>query len=76
VTPRPIIHRHAKVAYLTPQAFAEHFAISTMGAYRLLHSGAVKWVRVGRAMRIPISELERFTKAAEGAAYTDVWGDE
>jgi excisionase family DNA binding protein len=71
----PIVYRHARPAYLTPQAFAEHFAISTMGAYRLLHSGAVKWVRVGRAMRIPITELERFAKDAEGAAYTDVWGE-
>jgi hypothetical protein len=29
----PIVYRHARPAYLTPQAFAEHFAISTTAEY-------------------------------------------
>jgi excisionase family DNA binding protein len=75
VTPRPIIYKHARPAYLDVQAFADHFAISKMSAYRLLHTGVVKWVRVGRSMRIPVAELKRYERACEDSAYTDVWGE-
>ncbi len=76
MTERPIVYAHAKPAYVTPEAFCEHFAVSRMTTYRLLHQGAVKWVRVGRSMRIPVSELERFAKDGERAAYSEVWGEE
>lgn len=72
--PRNVVYRNAKQEYLTPEAFAEHFAVSRMTAYRLLRAGAVKWVRIGRSMRIPVSELERYAKDAEGASYTEIWG--
>jgi excisionase family DNA binding protein len=72
---RPIVYAHARPAYLTPQAFADHFAISKMTAYRLMHEGSVQWVRVGRAMRIPVGELKRYEKACQDAAYADVWGE-
>lgn len=72
---RPIIYTRARPAYITPEGFAQHFAISKMTAYRLMHSGAVKWVRIGRSMRIPVSELKRYEKDSELSAYNDVWGE-
>lgn len=75
MTERPIIYTRARPAYITPEGFAQHFAVSKMTAYRLMHNGVIKWVRVGRAMRIPISELKRFAEASEMAAYNDVWGE-
>lgn len=76
MTPRPIVYTTAKPAYLSPVAFAQHFGVSYMTVNRLMHTGAVKWIRVGRSMRIPVAELERFTKAAEGASYNEIWGDD
>lgn len=71
----PRIYRTAKPQYLTPGAFGQHFDISKMTVYRLMHAGEVKWIRVGRSMRIPVSELARYTKAAEFASSCEVWGE-
>lgn len=63
----------ARTEYLTVEAFGEHFGISRMAAYRLTQSGAVRYIRIGRSKRIPVSELARFAATAEEAAKTEVW---
>jgi len=63
MSPRALVYRTAKVAYLTPDAFAEHFGVSRMTVYRLITAGEIRANRLGRSLRIPITELERFTAA-------------
>jgi len=69
----PLVYKTARPQYMTVEAFGQHFGISKMGAYRLCHAGAVTWLRIGNAMRIPVSEVPRYAKTAEQAAKTEVW---
>lgn len=71
--PGPVVYKTARPAYMTVEAFGQHFGISKMGAYRLCHAGEVTWLRIGRQMRIPVSEVPRYAKTAEQAAKTEVW---
>jgi len=71
----PHVYKSARPAYLTAEAFAQHFGISDMTAYRLMHNGELKFIRIGRSMRIPVEEVERFKKDAELSAEAEVWGE-
>jgi excisionase family DNA binding protein len=57
---RPVIYRTAKQEYVTPAAFGQHFGVSYMTINRLIHGGEIHAIRVGRSIRIPVSELARF----------------
>lgn len=74
--PTPTTYTSAKLAYLTVEAFAQHFGVSKMTIYRLCHEGAVQWIPVGRSMRIPVAELQRFKRDAEAAAFAEVQAHE
>jgi excisionase family DNA binding protein len=39
-------------AYITPTEIARHLRLSKMTVYRLLHTGQIKSVRVGRSIRV------------------------
>lgn len=41
-------------------AYAGHLGISPREVYRLIERGEVRAYRVGRALRIPASEVERY----------------
>jgi len=46
--------------YLTVVEVAEIMRVSKMTVYRLLHSGELLGVRVGRSFRVPADALEHF----------------
>lgn len=60
----PVVYRKARPQYLTVRAFAEHFGTSYMTINRLVVSGDVKAIRIGRLLRIPATEIARFAEAA------------
>lgn len=69
----PKVYRTAKPAYLTPQAVADHFGVSTMTVLRLIHEGRLKAVHLReRTFRVRIDELKRFEAANEFPVYADV----
>jgi excisionase family DNA binding protein len=45
---------------------AARLSVSRASLYRLLSSGRLRAVRVGRATRIPARELERFVRELQG----------
>jgi excisionase family DNA binding protein len=45
-------------AVITCKEFAEAWGISEITARRWCYSGKIKSVKIGRSLRIPISELE------------------
>ena len=48
----------------TPDQAAEYLVMSRMQVYRLMQSGALRYVQVGgRARRIPLRALEEFLRA-------------
>ena len=46
--------------YLTVLEVAEIMRVSKMTVYRLLHSGEMPGVRVGRSFRVPADALEHY----------------
>ncbi len=45
---------------LTIPAAAEHMSLGRSKTYELIQEGRLSTVRIGRAIRIPTSEVERF----------------
>ncbi|MFP4149201.1 MAG: helix-turn-helix domain-containing protein [Nitriliruptoraceae bacterium] len=45
---------------LTAAEVADQLRVSTMTIYRLIRSGELPAVRVGRNYRVPVAELERY----------------
>src|SRR6056297_2313448 len=45
---------------LTAAEVADQLRVSTMTIYRLIRSGELKAVRVGRNYRVPVADLERY----------------
>lgn len=52
--------RHPKPYFLSATEVAHALRVSRMTAYRLINSGQLGAVRVGRAYRVPERELSRF----------------
>lgn len=48
---------------ITVPTYAGHLGISAREVYRLIEKGEVRAFRVGRALRIPASEVERYISA-------------
>lgn len=46
--------------WLTPTEVAEIFAVSKMTVYRLCEADELRWIRVGRSIRIRSSSVQRF----------------
>jgi len=49
-----------RARFLTVVEVAEIMRVSKMTVYRLLHSGELPGVRVGRSFRVPQDALDRF----------------
>jgi excisionase family DNA binding protein len=57
----------SEVKFLTIYEIAVMMRISKMSAYRLIHSGELEAIRVGRAYRVPEQAVVSYMR---GAAYT------
>lgn len=58
----------SRARFLTPQEVADHLRVSSMTVYRLIKSGELRAVRVGKAYRLLEDDVdaylvERFTQA-------------
>jgi excisionase family DNA binding protein len=54
----------AEVRFLTVAEVASLMRVSKMTVYRLVHSGDLTAVRVGRSFRVPESAVHQYLKAA------------
>ena len=50
----------AQPRFLTVAEVAEQMRVSNMTVYRLLHSGELPAIRVGRSFRVPAEALESY----------------
>jgi excisionase family DNA binding protein len=55
-----MVQRPARVQYLTVAEVAGTLRVSTMTVYRLIKSGELRAVRVGRSYRLAEDEVDRF----------------
>ena len=53
-----------RVRYLTVEEVAGVMRVSKMTVYRLLHSGELPGVRVGRSFRVPQDALEAYLRSS------------
>jgi excisionase family DNA binding protein len=58
----------SRARFLTPQEVADHLRVSSMTVYRLIKSGDLRAVRVGKAYRLLEDDVDayladRFTQA-------------
>ncbi|HKH03804.1 MAG TPA: helix-turn-helix domain-containing protein [Acidimicrobiales bacterium] len=58
----------SQARFLTPQEVADHLRVSSMTVYRLIKSGELRAVRVGKAYRLLEDDVDayladRFTQA-------------
>ena len=53
-----------RVRYLTVAEVAEMMRLSRMTVYRLVHTGELPAVRVGRSFRVPQDALEAYLESA------------
>jgi len=53
-----------RIRYLTVAEVAGVMRVSKMTVYRLLHSGELPGLRVGRSFRVPAQALEAYLRAA------------
>jgi excisionase family DNA binding protein len=56
--------RLAEVRFLTVAEVAELMRVSKMTVYRLVHSGELTAVRVGRSFRVPEHAVHRYLRGA------------
>ncbi|MDG2263210.1 MAG: helix-turn-helix domain-containing protein [Actinomycetota bacterium] len=49
--------------YLTPNDVAADLQVSSMTVYRLIHSGDLPAVRIGRSFRVATTDLNTFLEA-------------
>jgi excisionase family DNA binding protein len=56
--------RLAEVRFLTVAEVADLMRVSKMTVYRLLHSGDLTAVRVGRSFRVPEHAVHEYLRAA------------
>lgn len=57
-----------RMRYLTVNEVADEMRISRMTVYRLLHSGELPGVRVGRSFRVPEDALAAYLRSSANAA--------
>jgi len=50
----------AQPRFLTVAEVAEQMRVSNMTVYRILHSGELPAIRVGRSFRVPAESLEKY----------------
>ncbi|WP_029289815.1 helix-turn-helix domain-containing protein [Cellulomonas sp. HZM] len=62
--------------YLTVLEVAEIMRVSKMTVYRLLHSGEMPGVRVGRSFRVPADALEHYLATSIPVAPVEEHDDE
>ncbi|RHA44299.1 helix-turn-helix domain-containing protein [Cellulomonas rhizosphaerae] len=62
--------------YLTVVEVAEIMRVSKMTVYRLLHSGEMPGVRVGRSFRVPEDALEHYLATSIQPVVVDTAADE
>jgi len=65
-----------RVRFLTVAEVAEVMRVSKMTVYRLLHSGEMPAVRVGRSFRVPQDALAHYLATARLDLEADADGDE
>ena len=67
-----------RARFLTVAEVAEVMRVSKMTVYRLLHSGELPGVRVGRSFRVPQEALEAYLRSSATvvAALRDAESDE
>ena len=58
--------RLGEVKFLTVAEVAELMRVSKMTVYRLVHSGELTAVRVGRSFRVPEHAVDEYLKGAFG----------
>jgi excisionase family DNA binding protein len=46
--------------YMTPNEVAADLRVSSMTVYRLIHSGELPAVRIGRSFRVALGDLDAF----------------
>lgn len=56
----------ARPRFLTVAEVAEEMRVSRMTVYRLVHSGEIPAVRVGKSFRVPAAALQQYLGGAEG----------
>jgi excisionase family DNA binding protein len=61
-----VVHDNSEKLLLRVDEAAARLSVSRASLYRLLTSGRLRAVRVGRATRIPARELERFVRELQG----------
>ncbi len=54
----------ARPAFLTVAEVADAMRVSRMTVYRLVHSGEMPAIRVGKSYRVPASALEQYLEQA------------
>ncbi|MEO3856156.1 helix-turn-helix domain-containing protein [Acrocarpospora sp. B8E8] len=54
----------AEVEYLTAAEIATQLRISKMSAYRLIHSGKLPAIQVGKGFRVPVAAFEAYKAGA------------
>jgi len=66
-----------RVRYLTVLEVADVMRVSKMTVYRLLHSGELPGVRVGRSFRVPQDALDAYLRSSMSAVVpSDLQDDE
>jgi excisionase family DNA binding protein len=65
-----------RVRFLTVAEVAEVMRVSKMTVYRLLHSGEMPAVRVGRSFGVPLDALDHYLATARLDLEGDADGDE
>ena len=58
------MEEHAPARFLTVMEVANTMRVSKMTVYRLLHSGELPGLRVGRSFRVPADALEAYLRSA------------
>lgn len=49
-------------SYVTVSEVAKHFRVHKMTIYRAIQDGHIRYVKVGRQFRIPVSEFKRLMR--------------
>ena len=62
----------SEVRFLTVAEVAELMRVSKMTVYRLVHSGQLGAVRVGRSFRVPEQAVQEYLRAGLPTGFPDV----
>ena len=60
-----------RVRYLTVMEVADVMRVSKMTVYRLVHSGELPAVRVGRSFRVPQDALDAYLRSSMSTSVTE-----